>query len=361
MTTRPRAWLAVGAALALIGMLLALPTPDRPGATVAAPAPASSAVAALTSVWPQARPFPVPAFLPDGSAYRPDMILDATISIGVVTTADGQRTDLDEVPASGPPRVLQSQLVTVAGSYDGLTATTERLYWMHSLDDGNGTAHVTLWTAPRSGGPARQLSTDVGAPVFWGSQYDLQPVGDRLYWAAARPGHPDQTELRSIPLTGGAVTVAVLDGAWAMSRWPWLVTAPRADQPTRLRNVTTRQTRTVRTPASHQVSCSPTWCRIIPDQATETDLVRPDGSDLRVIGDAKTGAIAGDVALLDRYEALMSAQGVVSKLTLYDIARKREVFVDLATTANARGAFIWWSTGDNELLTWHGLDLRTLD
>jgi hypothetical protein len=57
----------------------------------------------------------------------------------------------------------------------------------------------------------------------------------------------------------------------------------------------------------------------------------------------------------------MSAQGVVSKLTLYDIARQRAVFVDLATTANARGAFIWWSTGDNELLTWHGLDLRTRD
>jgi hypothetical protein len=287
--------------------------------------------------------------------------LNAATSIGVVITADGQRTDLDEVPAAGPPRVLQSQLVTDAGSYDGLTATTDRLYWMHTLDDGNGTPHAALWTAPRSDGPARQLSADVGAPVFWGSEYDLQPVGDRLYWAATRPGHPEQTELRSIPATGGTVTVEVLDGAWAMSRWPWLVTAPSSDQPTRLRNVSTGQTLTVRTPASHQVSCSPTWCRIIPDQATETDLIRPDGTDVRVIGDAKTGAIAGDVALLDRYEALLSAQGVVSKLTLYDIAQRRAVFVDLATTANGRGAFIWWSSGDNELLTWHGLDLRTLD
>jgi hypothetical protein len=207
---------------------------------------------------------------------------------------------------------LQSQLVTDAGSYDGLTATTDRLYWMYTLDDGNGTPHAALWTAPRSGGPARQLSADVGAPVFWGSQYDLQPVGDRLYWAATRPGHPDQTELRSIPLTGGTVTVQVLDGAWAMSRWPWLVTAQSPDQPTRLRNVTTGQIRTVRTPASHQLSCSPTWCRIIPDQATETDLIRPDGTDLRASGTPRPGRSRA-TSLLDRYEALMSAQGVVSQ------------------------------------------------
>jgi hypothetical protein len=362
MTTRPHARLVVWAALALTGLLLGLPTPDRPRATVPAPAaPGSPATAALASVWPDARPFPIPAFLPDGSPYTPDLILDATTSIGVVTTADRQRTDLDEVPATGPPRVLQSQLATDAGSYDGLTATTDRLYWMHTLDDGNGTAHVTLWTASRSGGPARQLSADVGGPVFYGSQYDVQPVGDRLYWAAARSGHPDQTELRSIPLTGGSVTVEVLDGAWAMSRWPWLVSAPGPDRPKRLRNVTTGQTRTVRTPTSHQVSCSPTWCRLIPDQATETDLIRPDGTDLRVVGDAKAGAIASDVALLDRYEALMTTQGVVSRLTLYDIAKRRAVFVDLATTANARGDFVWWSTGDNELLAWHGLDLRTLN
>jgi hypothetical protein len=357
VTVRPRAALAVGAGLAVIGLLLGLPPPQRPMATrdPAAPAPAT-----LASVWPNAKPFPIPAFLPDGSAYRPDTILDDHSSLGVVATADGRRTELDEVPASGPPRVLQSQPVTDAGSFDGLGFTTERLYWMHTLGDANGAAHVTLWTAPRSGGPSRQLSSDVGAPVFYGSQYDVQPVGDRLYWAAARPGHPDQTELRSIPLTGGTVTVEVLDGAWAMSRWPWLVTAPSPDQPTRLRNVTTGQTLTVRTPTSHHVSCSPTWCRLIPDQATETDLVRPDGTDLRVIGDGRTGAIAGDVALLDRYEVLMATQGVASRLTLYDIAHRRTVFIDLATTADARGGFLWWSTGDNEMLTWHGLDLGTL-
>jgi membrane-bound inhibitor of C-type lysozyme len=32
----------------------------------------------------------------------------------------------------------------------------------------------------------------------------------------------------------------------------------------------------------------------------------------------------------------------------------------VATNAGGRGDYLWWSTGDNETLAWHGLDLRTL-
>jgi hypothetical protein len=155
-----------------------------------------------------------------------------------------------------------------------------------------------------------------------------------------------------------------------MSKWPWLVTAPSAsDQPTRLQDLLTGQTVTVNAPANKQVTCSPTWCRMIPDnaaQATETDLIKLDGSDPRVIGDANAAAIASDVAMLDRFEVLMSivnssGRVAVSKLALYDIASKRSVLVDpAATNAGARGGFLWWSTGDNETLAWYGLDLRTL-
>src|SRR5262249_14456156 len=101
-------------------------------------------------------------------------------------------------------------------------------------------------------------------------------------------------------------------------------------------------------------------------QATETDLIRPDGTDARVIDDAKAAAIASDVALLDRYEILMTVLNdtgsiPVSRLTLYDIARKRAVVVSPApTNAGGRGEYVWWATGDNETLAWHGLDLRTL-
>ncbi len=364
--TRP--WLAVAAALAAIGLLLGLPAPNRP----AAAGPASSASPSgptLASVWPDAKPFPIPAVFPDGSTYTPTMIVDPTTSLGTVSSADGQRTDLDLV-AGAAPRVLQSQLVSTGGSYDGLTVAGDRIYWMHTVSDATGKAQVTLWTAPRAACPSRELSADVGAPVFYGSQYDVQAVGDRLYWAAARPGRQDQTEIRSIGLDGGTVSVSVVDGTWAMSRWPWLVTAPSAsDQPMRLRDLATGETVTVRAPPNKQVTCSPVWCRMIPDnaaQATETDLLRPDGTDPRVIGDRSAAAIASDVALVDRYEVLMSVvnaagQVPVSRLTLYDIAHRRSVLVaPVATNAGARGTYLWWSTGDNETLAWHGLDLRGL-
>jgi hypothetical protein len=367
-----RTWIAVGTALALIGLLLGLPAPRRTATAVAGPSVSvSPAGLTLATVWPHARSFPIPAVLPDGSTYTPTLILDPQMSVGTVASADGRRTDLDEVPAAGSPRVLQSQLVSGGGSFDGLTVTSTQLYWMHTLPDANGQGHVSLWTAPRAGGSPRQLTANVGTPNFYGSAYDVQPVADRLYWAATRPGQPDQTEIRSIPQSGGTVSVQVIPGAWAMSTWPWLVTAPSATgQPTQLRNLTTGQTITVKAPANKQVTCSPAWCRLLPDTnsltPTATDLVRPDGTDLQPIGDPNSAAIVADVALLDRYEVLMTILTgtgpiAISKLTLYDIAHRRAVLISAAATnIAASGNYLWWSTGDNETLAWHGLDLRTL-
>ena len=369
-----RTWVAVGAALAAIGLLLGLPSPNRPAAAPpgrVGASPTAPAGPTLASVWPAAKPFPIPATFPDGSAYTPNAVLGPGTSVGVTQRADGQHIDLDEVPADGRPRLLQTQPVTEGGSFDGITFTTDNLYWMHAVSDGKGNAQVTLWTAARSGGPSRQLSGDVGNPAFFGSEYDVQVVGDRLYWAATRPGRQDPTELRSIPLTGGTVSVQVLDGAWAMSRWPWLVTAPSAaSQGTRLRNVATGQVVPVTAPPNKLLTCSPTWCRMIPDNAAQpsgTDLIRPDGSDRRVIADASTAATGGDVAALDRFELLMSvieptSQVVVSKVSLYDITRGRTVLVSPASTDSAiRGGYLFWSTGNNETLAWYGLDLRTLN
>jgi hypothetical protein len=369
--SRWRLWLGLGAALAVIVLLLGLPAPRRSSTASGTASRAPAGPPTVATVWPKARPFPIQATFPDGSAYTPAVVLDQNTSVGVIAAADGQHTDLALVPATGAPRVLQSQSVTEGGSFDGLAATADRVYWMHTTSDAAGNAKVSLWSAPRTGdGASAQLDVDVGAPVFFGSRYDVQVVGSQLHWAASRAGQPNETEVRAIPLAGGPVTIRVVPGAWAQSAWPWLVTAPSAtDQPTRLHNIETGAEQTVQVPANKQVTCSPAWCRTIPNnaaEATETDLIRPDGSDLRVVGDATTAAIASDVALRDRFEVLMTmittnGRLAVSKLALYDTATKRTVQVDsAATNAGARGDFIWWSTGDNETLAWHALDLRTL-
>jgi len=371
---RLRGRLALAAGLAAAALLLGLPGPKQPATAPADPVRAGSGAPALpgvADVWPSARPFGIPATLTDGSAYSALVVVDANTTIGQATSPDGLRSTLVVVPATGAVRPLQSHLVNDGGSFDGITVTPDRLYWMHTVSDADGHATASLWTADRSGGVPRQLTADVGQPLFYGSAYDVQLVDGRLYWTAARPGRPDQTELRSVAAGGGPVTVRVLDGPWAMTAWPWLDTAANAiGAPMRLFDLTSGATVEARVPASRQVSCGRAWCRIIPAGGTgdgETDLVRPDGSDLRRIGGATATPIASDVALRDRFEVLLStvasnATTTVSRLTVYDIAHRREVLLSpAATSAAARGDFVWWSTGDQETLAWHGLDLRTLD
>ena len=73
------------------------------------------------------------------------------------------------------------------------------------------------------------------------------------------------------------------------------------------------------------------------------------------------------MAALDRFELLMSvieptSQVVVSKVSLYDIERRRTVLISPASAdAAIRGGYLFWSTGNNETLAWYGLDLRTLN
>jgi hypothetical protein len=94
--------------------------------------------------------------------------------------------------------------------------------------------------------------------------------------------------------------------------------------------------------------------------------MRPDGSHRQRIADATAFPIAGEVALESRFEPLSgsfdpSSVTKAAPLSLYDIETGRTVLVDPSVTeAKASGDYLWWSSGDNETLAWHGLDLRTL-
>jgi hypothetical protein len=76
--------------------------------------------------------------------------------------------------------------------------------------------------------------------------------------------------------------------------------------------------------------------------------------------------INNDVALLDRFELLADAAsgdgGNGKNLWLLDLKTGRQVLLDNAApaTTGSRGPFLWWSTGDNETMVWHILDLRQL-
>jgi hypothetical protein len=107
-------WLGVAAALAMVTVLLALPSPRRPG--VGSDASPGTSLATLAAVWPSAKSYPIPAVLPDGSSYRPRRILDPTTSVGTADSADGKSTGL-VVVAGDRTRVLQSELVDHAALF----------------------------------------------------------------------------------------------------------------------------------------------------------------------------------------------------------------------------------------------------
>ncbi|MFD0741620.1 hypothetical protein ACFQ1L_06660 [Phytohabitans flavus] len=160
-------------------------------------------------------------------------------------------------------------------------------------------------------------------------------------------------------------------GAWALSAWPWLVSAGSGQTgPVQLRNLDTQQVTTVDATATELATCGPAWCRVLVlagEGPSRIDLMRPDGGDRRrVAGGAATASVI-DVALLDRFEVLSQSGGDGSapissqQLLLYDLKEQRVVVVaDGVGIVQSRGGLLWWSTGDNETTAWHTIDLRTL-
>jgi hypothetical protein len=69
---------------------------------------------------------------------------------------------------------------------------------------------------------------------------------------------------------------------------------------------------------------------------------------------------------LDRFEILARAgsNGAPTssqQLLLYDLKHTRTVVVANGVgMILSRGGVLWWSTGDNETLAWHALDLHPL-
>jgi hypothetical protein len=216
------------------------------------------------------------------------------------------------------------------------------------------------------------LTEDTGDVVLFNSQYDMVIAAGRLHWVSVSPKGDTETEIRSVPLTGGAVSVRTEPGAWALSEWPWLVSAGSGQTgPVQLRDLDTRQVRTVQAASTELATCGPTWCRVLVlagDGPSRIDLMRPDGSDRRRVADGAATASVIDVALLDRFEVLSQSTGDQSapisaqQLLLYDLKEKRVVVVaDGVGIVQSRGGLLWWSTGDNETTSWHTLDLRTLE
>jgi hypothetical protein len=345
-------------ALAAVAALLLL-GPDRD------PPPPAARVD-LATVWPHAQRADMAGNLPDGPIFQPGLFLDARTAVGTAPSPDGASVRLLR---RGPGEQLREwRRVPLAGNpqFDNFTAAGDRVVWTESSDG----ARLQVWAADVGTGEARRLTADTGNAVFYGSQHDLVVADGRVHWVAAGAEGAEVTELRSVPLTGGAVSVREERGEWSLTTWPWL-TDGTGDQTgtTVLRDLTSNRESRVSTTGTELTTCTPVWCRVMvtaSDGLARIDVMHPDGSARKRIAGGGARPAVVDVAILDRFEILSEARPDsdltgTEALLVHDIATGRTVDLSPAVDgAFSRGGVLWWSTGDQDSIVWHTLDLRTV-
>jgi hypothetical protein len=361
--TALRGFGGAGLVVALVaGAVLLVWSPQQEKATAAVRVP-------LAGAWPRAQRADLPGNLRDGPVFHPEIFLDARTAVGTAPSPAGDAVRLLVRNADETVRELRRRPIDTAPEFGALAVAGDDLVWTESA---NGVP-VQIWTAKTTGGPPRRLTTDTGDVLTFGSQWDLVIADGAVHWAAAGAkgaGDGDVTEIRSVPLAGGAVRVREERGAWALTAWPWLVDGG-GDQSgtTRLRNIATNRETPVESTGAELTTCAAAWCRVLVmngDGLARIDLMRPDGSQRQRVAGGTASAAITDVALLDRFEILAEA-GPDSDLTgtegllVYDLATHRTVDVSPAVAgAFGRNGVLWWATGDQDSLVWHSLDLRTV-
>jgi hypothetical protein len=354
-------------ALVAIGRLLTLPMPDRGTKPSRDPL-------ALVPTWSGPAPVSQPGTLPDGTLYEPRIYLTQDTSVGTAPTRDARHlrvllrtatglTQLRRVPASDHPQ------------FDGFTGSGADLIWAESISRADSPVRTSIWRANwRSGAEPVLVTSNTGDADFFQSQYDLLVHTGRVYWAAIGSGTSVATEVRSVPLRGGQVTIRRLAGEFALSAWPWAVSVGGRATPVELVNLNDGRRIRVATNSTEAAACTPQWCRMTvlggtergDDELIRIDLQRPDGSQRHRIAGSEATPSTSDVALLDRFVPLATdrnqsaADGGVG-LSLHDIASGRTDLVAVsASNVQARDGVLFWSTGSGDSLTWHAIDLRTL-
>ncbi|MFI1990637.1 hypothetical protein [Actinoplanes sp. NPDC020271] len=318
----------------------------------------------LAATWPNAARGSVPSKLPDGSEYSPALFLDAKTSIGTAQSADS--TTLRLVVRDGDGKLLELRKVPAEhhAPFAALTSSGDTLFWVESVS-----GKQQLWSADRRDPKtARMLTADVGAMQFYDSEHDLLVADGRVRWVSSGTG--DETEFRSVALTGGAVTVTKQKGTWGLAAWPWAADGQHSARgATTLLNLQTNAT--VRTPSADRTvtACSAVWCQIVSinqDGYSRIDLAHPDGSARRKVIEGNVATAITDVAVLDRFEVIAktTTQSDLTgnqQLLVHDLSNRHLVLVSPdAGNISYRAGVLWWSTGDQSSFVRNSLDLRTI-
>ncbi|MEU4691553.1 hypothetical protein [Actinoplanes sp. NPDC023714] len=368
-----RKTISLAVALAAAVALLAGGLPEQKSA----PLPPTAARPALAQAWPDA----ARADLRD-LGLEPLLFLDVTTAVGTADTSDGQHTRLiikyaeksgkggvsGGGPSGGNPdggRERELRRLPADSRFDNLTKAGNELLWTETGESGGTEIWALDLTADEN---PRRLTGDTGNILLYGGQHDLVTAGGRVHWAAA--DGDSTTEIRSVALTGGAVTTETRKGQWALAAWPWLTSdvGGQAGEIT-LHNLESGEEKRITAGPAEWTMCTPAWCRVMVNNGeglARIDLMRPDGSERRRIAGPGTQAAVNDIAVLDRFEILSETRPDsdltgTAGLVVHDVRTQRTVTLSVAADlAASRDGMLWWSTGDREATVWHTLDLRTV-
>jgi hypothetical protein len=347
---RARPLIALAAALAAAGWLLTVVESSSPPTSVPMQQAASASPPPAVSISGK---------LADGSEYTPLFYADAATSVGTASSAGADDRLVLRSPAG--ERELRRIARDRYPQFLGFTAADRVLYWAESAALPDGTYETRLWRAPLDGSaPPASLTADTGAAVFFDSEFDLVVAGGRLHWIAAPPDDSARTELRSVALTGGAVTTTSFEGRFRHTSWPWLLSVDE-QAPLVLANPETGERRTVTRAAAESVVCTPAWCRSMVQAGDRHlyDVRHPDGTARRRVPGDLT-AITVDSAVAGRYELFTELNAGQVRLVAYDLdSSSMRILSPSIGVTSARAGVVWWADRPANPTAWLSIDLRT--
>ncbi|GII94152.1 TolB family protein [Sinosporangium siamense] len=350
----------VGAAVSTLGRA-AEPHPVV-SATDKAEPPTDRIPPLVEKVWPEAV-HKIPARLPDGRRYDPQLLLDDRTLLVMTGADDGERLSLWSYDlGTGRPRQI-AEIPPTRGSAisaDGVAAGGGHIVWWASYKVAGSPRVARIWTVPAAGGRPRPVAdVPLGNVMKEGHITGLTVTGPDVVFAYEKGG------VYRVPLRGGSPQPVKGAERHHILQWPWVGVHHGKAFFRELLNAETGERRDAVVKADEEVRCGVLRCagvamryktvkverprdrsgkeikcgtRRCPDTVqTQTVLRRfvrdRDGSHER---DLPTTFYQGDVARLERFfDVTLRGPGNRSIQTLYDAETGRSA--DLGIRPDAKG------------------------